>query len=96
MREHAADDAERPAGEIGGDLEPRGIRRELEQHKVSGADAERGEEGGPVVPAVDVQALQAEEEDQGEAAGEEGEGGHAANKSPVPRIAMERFFDACL
>ena len=75
---HAGDNAERPAGQVGGDLDAAGFGGEFEQHQVAAADGQRVEKRAPPVAVVDELALQAQAEHQREGADEQEQGAHGS------------------
>ena len=63
--QHAGDDAEWAAGEVGGDFDGAGVWHEFEQHEVGSANGEAVDKRADHVAVVDQLALQAKAKDQG-------------------------------
>lgn len=74
---HACINPQRPACHVGHAVQPVGRpRHDLEDVKIGDTDTEAGEHGQQLVPAVHVEALQAEEQNNGEGGGEDKQRAH--------------------
>lgn len=75
VKAHGQDDADRSACDKCGGFDDVGVGRELVERGLRDADGDAGDHGGGFVAALNVQLLDAEQENDAGGSGEEGQGG---------------------